>query len=72
MDKNDAGGLSLPHIKGPSCTRPMPLQLPSDGEIVGSPGSVGVPSASGVTFELNVRLDLSGKATTKSLRALCT
>ena len=23
-------------------------------------------------FELNVRLDLSGKATTKSLRALCT
>lgn len=47
MDKNDAGGLSLPHIKGPSCARPMPLQLPSDGEIVGSPGSVGVPSASG-------------------------
>ena len=25
----------------------MPLQLPSDSEIVGSPGSVGVPSASG-------------------------
>ena len=50
MDKNDAGRSSLPHVKGPSRARPMPLQLPSEGEIVRAPGSDDVlklPSDSG-------------------------